>query len=429
MSSESLRAQGQTALSTSPEPGAGSRRSGASAALCPVPDLETVAANQLRSLIEWTGAARGSILLLDPASGRLAIVAAVGLRAGLLGRQSAPRPRSISEWVFRNRRGLILNGELRDQRFEGSAPTEGIESALSLPLLADGVPIGVANLARLSPAPMFGEEEMAALEPRLTPVAGGLASMSRARAALRELDRLALRANGSGSAQLPPGTSELRRYDLALTYRPAAVPAGDLCERVPHAGGDQSLLMLDPPGLGGLAAATAAFIQGVFVALAAPEHSAAGIAARLGAEVHQRLGPQRSTAAWVGQLSGGGELSYCNAGHAPPLWIPADGSRITRLDRGGPLLGSLPAAPYEEERLRLLPGDILLVASDGVLDARGPADQPFGTARLAELVTSLQGLTPERLAQGVIKAVIEYSGRPVPTDDLTVLALRFHPGD
>jgi sigma-B regulation protein RsbU (phosphoserine phosphatase) len=331
--------------------------------------------------------------------------------------------------VFRNRQGLILNGEVRDQRFEGSASAEGIESALSLPLVADGVPIGVVNLARLSPAPVFGADDLAAIEPRLLAVAAALARVRRTSAALHDLGRLAARANGSGSALLPPGASELRHYDLALAYRPAAVPAGDLCERVPHAGGDQSLFVLDPPGRGGPACATAAFVQGLFVTLASPERSAAGIAARLGAEVHHRLGPHRASAAWVAQLSTGGELSYCNAGHASPLWLPADGSDVTLLDRGGPLLGSLPAAPYEEERLRLLPGDILLVASDGVLNARGPTDQPFGTARLAELAASLHGLSPERLAENVIEAAVKYSGRPVPTDDLTVLALRFHPGD
>jgi hypothetical protein len=412
-----------------PGPDAGSVASGVPPAPDPTLELEGLAALLLRTLVEWTGAARGSILLLDPASGRLKIVAGVGLRDGLLGLVTPPRPRSISEWVFRNRRGLILNGEVRDQRFEGSATTEGIESALSLPLLADGVPVGVANLARLSPAPMFDDEEMNTILERLGPVAQALARASRVRAALRDLDQLAPRATGSGSAQLPPGLVELRHYDLALAHRSAAVPAGDLCERVPHAGGDQSLLVLDPPGGGGLAAATAAFIQGLFVALAAPERSAAGMAARLGSEVHQRLGPQRSTAAWVAQLGPGGELSYCNAGHSHPLWIPADDSSVTLLERGGPLLGSLPAAPYEEEHLRLLPGDLLLVVSDGVLDARGPADQSYGTARLAELAASLRRQPPERLAQGVLEAVVEFSGRPVPTDDLTVLALRFHHGD
>jgi hypothetical protein len=398
----------------------------ACASLCPEPRLEATP-ELLAPLVEWTGAARGSILALNPATGRLMIVAALGLPENLLGQEMAPRPRSISEWVFRNRRGLILNGEVRDQRFEGSAASDRIESALSLPLIAADVPIGVLNLARVSPAPAFAEAVLPALEPHLVPVAEALIRLLLTRGTLRAGARLASCSTGSGSPLLPPGRSEPRCYELALTHRAAAVPAGDLCERVAHAGGDQSLLVLDPPGLGGIAAATAAFLQGAFVTLAAPERSAAGMAARLSAEIHQRLGPERATAAWVAQLTTRGDLSYCNAGHAWPLWLPADGGEVCRLGSGGPPLGALPAARYEEESLRLLPGDVVLIVSNGLLGARGPTDQPFGSERLAELLVSLRAIPLERLIESVLDAAVEYSGRPVPTDDLTVLALRYRP--
>jgi hypothetical protein len=410
-------------------PAAAARCLAQAAAVCPDPDLGRAASGLLAALVEFTGAARGSILLLDPANGLLTMVAALGLRQDLLGRAFPPRPRSISEWVFRNRRGLILNGDVRDQRFEASASAEGIESALSLPLIAAGAPIGVVNLARLSPAPAFAEAEMSALEAHLGPVADALRRLTRARSALRTAACLEGRPAGSGSGLLPPGPLEVRRYELALACRPADTPAGDLCERVPHPGGDHSLLMLDPPGVGGIAAATAAFLQGLFIALAAPERSMAGMAARLGSELHQRLGPRHATAAWVAQLSSGGEVRYCSAGHSPALWLPADGSEVAFLGQGGPILGVLAAARYEEEHLRLLPGDVLLLASDGVLGARGPTDRPFGVAALAELAAGQRKRPLEHLAASVIEAVVEFSGRPVPADDLTVLAVRFRPGD
>ena len=410
-------------------PGDEARLSAACAALCPEPDLGATAAALLSPLVEWTGAARGSILVLNPATGRLAIVAGVGLPDGLLGQESPPRPRSISEWVFRNRRGLILNGEVRDQRFAGTAGADGIESAISLPLVGPEGPLGVLNLARLAPAPVFAEAEMATIEARLAAVAAALARARFLQLALQDRALYLAVSTGSGGALLPPGRSELRNHEVALAHRPAWSPAGDRCERVPHPRGDQSLIVLDPMGDGALSGITAAFVQGLFVTLAAPERSAAGMAARLAAEVHSRLGPGRAAAAWIAQLSAGGELSYCCAGHAAPLWVPADGSEVSCLDHGGPPLGALPAAHYEEERLRLLPGDVVLVASDGVLDARGTSDQPFGHSRLAELAAATRSLPLERVAESVLEAVVEFSGRPVPTDDLTVLALRFHPGD
>ena len=422
---DSLRTRGPT-VPREVRGRAEARLGAACAALCPEPRLDA-AASLLAPLVEWTGAARSSILALNPATGRLAIMAAVGLREDLLGRETTPGPRSISEWVFRNRRSLILNGKLSDQRFVGSAATDGIESALSLPLVAAGDPIGVVNLARFAPAPIFDPAEVAELEPLLEPVAAALARLLRTRGALRAGADLARRSTASGSLLLPRGRSEPRCYELALAHRASAIPAGDLCDRVPHAGGEQSLLVLDPPGLGGTAAATAAFLHGAFVTLAAPERSAAGMAARLGSELHQRLGPERATAAWIAQLSTRGEVSYCNAGHAWPLWLPADGSEVSVLHCGGPLLGALPTAHYEEECLRLLPGDVVLVPSNGVISARGNADQPFGSERLFELLASLRLATLERLVENVLDTVIMYSGRPVPTDDLTVLALRFRP--
>jgi sigma-B regulation protein RsbU (phosphoserine phosphatase) len=426
---EDIHTHGQTVPGRVADPAAEARLREVCDTFCPKPDLGAAAAALLAALAEWTGAVRGSILVLNPASGRLAIAAGMGLREDLLGQELTPRPRSISEWVLRNRRGLILNGEVRDQRFAGTATADGIESALSLPLIGPDGPVGVLNLARLSPSPVFGEAEMAALEPRLAPVAEALARVQFVHLALRGRAHFVAAATGSGSALLPPGLTELRHHELALAHRAAWSPGCDRCERAPHPNGDQSLLVIDPMGRGVLAGATAAFVHGLFVTLATPERSAAGIAARLSAEVHVRLGPRHTSAAWIAQLSARGELSYCNAGHTWPLWVPADGGKVARLDRGGPLLGALPAARYEEEHLRLLPGDLLLVASDGVLDARGPADQPFGFDRLAELASSSRRLPLERLAEGVIETVIEFSSRTVPTDDLTVLALRYHPAD
>jgi hypothetical protein len=409
-------------------PGFEERLRAACAALCP--DAETGESTALlAALVEGTGATRASILALNPATGRLTIVAALGLRQGLLGQELPPRPRSISEWVFRNRRGLVLNGEVRDPRFEAIAGPDHIESALSLPLVAGGDPVGVLNLARVSPAPVFGEAEMAALVPKIEPVASALRRWARVRATLGAGKRHATAATAAGSPLMPCGLSEFKNYEMALAHRPAIVPGSDLCDRVPHPGGDHSLLVLDVPGRGGVAAATAGFVHGLFLPLDTLDRPLSTIAARLGAEVHQRLGPERSSAAWLARLSTLGELSYCNAGHSWPLWVPADGSEVVRLDRGGPPLGCLPAATYEEERLRLLPGDLVLVASDGVLGARGTSDQPFGGERLAELLPALLRQPLGRIAESVIEATVEFSGRPVPADDLTVLALRFHSRD
>lgn len=393
------------------------------------PELAGSATRMLALCVEATGAARASLMTLNPATGRLAIAAAVGLPDELIGRDVQPRPRSIAEWVFRNRRGLVLNGEVRDQRFESTDAGAHIESALSIPIETTQGVVGVLNLARHSPAPVFDDDEMAALSRSLAPVAEAIERVHRQSLGIRVVRDLERSPAEGASPLVPQGTCELNGFEMSLFHRPSAGGGCDGCDRVPHASGGQSLLAFDPAGTGPRAAAAAAFTQGLFAAIAAPERSAAGIVARLNAELHQRLGERRFVALWAAQLTGKGELAYCNAGFAAPLWVPGDGNPIARLDRGGPVAGAFPRSRFEEECIRLLAGDLILLASDGVIDARGTSDQPFGFERLAEVVGEQRRQPLERITAAVAEAVFEFSGRPVPTDDVTLFALRYTPGN
>ena len=76
-----------------------------------------------------------------------------------------------------------------------------------------------------------------------------------------------------------------------------------------------------------------------------------------------------------------GELTYCNAGHFPPILLRADG-HADLLERGGPLLGALDGAEFVSGELILEPGDTLVAYSDGVLECRNTADEEFGLDRI-----------------------------------------------
>ena len=75
-----------------------------------------------------------------------------------------------------------------------------------------------------------------------------------------------------------------------------------------------------------------------------------------------------------------GSLRYINAGHLPPLLVrrDAEGSRVIRLDEGGPVLGLLPGVRYQQAVVAVKQGDLLVVFSDGILEAANAADEDFG---------------------------------------------------
>lgn len=397
------------------------------AAVAAVPDIVVACGQLLPLLVEAAGAARASIMLINPDTGRLMIANAFGLPLDLTGHDLPYRPRSIGEWVVRNQRPLILNGTVKEERFEGC--DRSIESALSLPIEGFDGPVGVVNLARPAPSRVFDEAEMLDVARLLYPVGVAVERVYRAARAERCLRQLQARPETWVNTMMPEGATASRNFEFGFACVPCAGEAGDLCVRVPHTSGGQTLMAVDCSMAGVGSAVLSAFTHGMLAATATPERSAVALVARLNAGLHGRLAAGRHLALWVGQLSRSGQLSYCNAGMAAPLWVPSDDNPPRPLDVGGPVAGVLPQADYREETLRLLPGDLVVGVSNGVLLARDAAGNCFGNERVAELVTELRRQPLDRLTRAVCEAARNFNGRPVPTDDLAVFGLRYTPGD
>jgi serine phosphatase RsbU (regulator of sigma subunit) len=107
----------------------------------------------------------------------------------------------------------------------------------------------------------------------------------------------------------------------------------------------------------------------------------------------------------------------------PPVIVRADGS-VERVAGTGPLLGVLPVASIGERPIELSPGDVLILATDGVTDAGAPADA-LGEARLVELATQgvASGASVAEIAEAIGSAAIaRQPGRL--RDDVTLLVAR-----
>jgi hypothetical protein len=397
------------------------------AAVAPVPDLVVACGELLPLLAEASGATRASLLLVNHVTGGLMIANAIGLPVDLVGCEIPWRPRGITEWVLRNQRPLLLQGAVDEERFEGS--DRSVDCAMSLPIEGFDGPVGVLNLARPAPGIVFDDAAMMRMARLLYPVGVAIERVRRAGLAERCYQELQAPYASWVQTHLPEGAFESLHCEYGFTRVASANEGGDLVVRVPHANGAQSLLALDSSCTGVGAVVTTAFAHGMFVATAAAERSAVALAARLNAGLHGRLAPGRHVALWVAQLSRGGQLAYCNAGIAPPLWVPGDDNPPRPLTAGGPPAGAFAQSDYREESLQLLPGDLVVGASNGVLLARDGAGHPFGSERVIELVSELRRAPLDRLTRAVCEAARNHTGRPVPADDWSVFALRYTSGD
>jgi phosphoserine phosphatase RsbU/P len=115
-------------------------------------------------------------------------------------------------------------------------------------------------------------------------------------------------------------------------------------------------------------------------------------------------------------------LRYVNCGHVPPLVVRADGA-FERLDATATVVGLFGHWDCEIGVVRLAPGDVLLVSSDGVTEAVGNEDEEFGESRLVDALRRLRHLPILTMVRSLVKAVREFGGKQ-PWDDLTVVAAR-----
>lgn len=385
-------------------------------------DLSGLCAELLATVVEAAQASRASLLVTNARTGRLRILSAFGLPADIVGQDLQHRGRRISDWVLREGRSLLLNGEVHDQRFDGSAPRE-VESALCLPLPGGSGTLGVLNLARVSPAQPFAPGDLATCEH----LARSLGAVLEAAAAREASERHALRLQAGAGLTPPfgPGLFQGRSYQIALSHLPGMRRGGDVAERVAHHDGSQTVLVADVPGCGVDALAAGALVQGLFLALARAYRSPAEVTRRLNTALHRRLEGRGFVATWIAALSTSGQLLSCTAGYPPPFCVPVDGDGLRRLAAGGPVAGVLADPDYEEQALRLLPGDAVVAVSDGVLSALDAAGREFGAARVEEIALDQRRQPLDRMVQAIARGALEHGPSAAAVDDLTVLALRF----
>jgi stage II sporulation SpoE-like protein/GAF domain-containing protein len=386
------------------------------------PDLELpqVALDLLAAALEDAGATRGSIMLVNPDTGRLRIIAGVGLPPEAIGQDLKPAVRRISDWVLRESQPLVLNGEVRDHRFEGSDPRAEIDSALSLPLAGSRGPLGVLNLARVSAGSVFTPVDLERIRAEMAPLGELFERLQELHVALRSWRKLrtALR-------PWPVEVHSSRRYQMAVSVARSSALAGDLCDRVLHGSGAQTVLLGDVAGRGALAIAAAALARGLFLAHARYSRSPAEIVRLMNLDLCEKCDGRSHLAVWVAHLTPTGGVVSCNAGFPEPLWIPIDGGAPRWLPVGGPLAGVDPGATYEQEHTQLLPGDVVLAVTDGVLRAGNPAGEELGLERLEERAGELRRRPLDQLVSGVLDLAREFSGAGDPVDDQAALALRF----
>jgi serine phosphatase RsbU (regulator of sigma subunit) len=210
---------------------------------------------------------------------------------------------------------------------------------------------------------------------------------------------------------------------------PARVIGGDLYDFIDLGPERIGILCADVSGKGIPAALMMANLQAVARAqLGSRAGNLAAHPAHFAKTVNQqicgRFGTNRyATMFWAEYNSGTTVLSYVNAGHPSPILIRSTGT-IERLNSDGFPIGMFANVQYTSATLQLLPGDRLLIFTDGVTDAHNVVEEEFGEDRLIDCCRTIAaGTNAEGVTERVMQAVADWSIGTEQFDDTTVVVL------
>ena len=400
--------------------------------------LDEVLAMVLDSAIEVTGAERGFIMLANREQLLEFKLARARGKVTLPGR-TFETSRKIPETVFSTGQQTIvedlLDGDLA-QLHTGTVAL-GIRHVLCTPLRlvryveradqkgADEI-IGVLYLDSRERGALRSAHAQSALD---TLSAEAALAIENARLYREALDKAKFEqelrvAAAIQQSLLPVANREGPFFSTAAASIACRAVGGDFYDYVDLPTTQFGFIIGDVAGKGSPAALLAAAVLGMFSAEATYQAGAAALMTRLNRGLFRRAIEARFLTSFYGILAPDGSLTYCNAGHNAPLLVSA--SSIRRLETGGVVLGLFDTASFEEETLKLGPGDLIVLFSDGVTEAMNAEGEEFTDDRLIACANAHRGEAPQQVLDALLADVHAFCAGEAQSDDVTAVLVRYN---
>jgi sigma-B regulation protein RsbU (phosphoserine phosphatase) len=223
---------------------------------------------------------------------------------------------------------------------------------------------------------------------------------------------------------LPAVAPPVRGLDVAGHNAPCRTVGGDYYDFFPYGTSRIAMVLGDVSGKGMPASLLMMGLQARVQVLIEEPKSLGEVMTRLNRITSANCPSNRFITLFFCILDGEtGDLTFCNAGHNPPVIVRADGT-YDQLKGGGPVLGILPFIEYEEYHEKLSEGDALVIYSDGVTEANNPAGDEFEIEGLAEAVIPDRNRPAAAIISSINKAVATYTAGAPPADDITLIVAR-----
>jgi sigma-B regulation protein RsbU (phosphoserine phosphatase) len=385
--------------------------------------LESLLDSILRACVDKSGAERAAIMLLDKKGALVPRAYLARARSG--GRFAISM--SIATRAMEQNQALLIKDVAGDERLRMSESIASlrIRSAICTPLWNGEKTVGVLYVDTTVAEHQFGETDLLFFSSLSGMLAEKIENTLLAEIA-KEKQRLDTEIEIAKDIQtnlFPKDIPKIAGYELACFNRPSREVGGDYFD-VLAVDGSYGIAIADVSGKGIGAAMLMSNLQAVLRSkapiLGAPDE----VLRQMNGDLHDRVGEGRFvTIFYVVLEPATGRLVYANAGHNPPFVVSSDGA-LAILEVSGVPLGILADTQYQAFDETLLPGQVVVLYSDGITEAASRSRELFGDDRLAAVLKENRAKKAAEIVDAVLLAVDTFREEEPIADDMTLVVLK-----
>ena len=322
---------------------------------------------------------------------------------------------------------IIVPDVSQDDRYVQHRP--GTKSEMAVPMLSGNQVIGVFNIEN-DRANAYDEEAQSLLEAFASQASIAIQNARLFEDARRSrlLDRELEVAGEIQRALLPRAVPDVRGLSLAAFSEPSREVGGDFYDFIPFSDKQLGVAVGDVVGKGIPAALTMASLYTSFHEFAnyyvyLPSY----VIGHVNEVLYEVTSADRFATLFYGIVNlQENTFVYCNAGHPPPLLCRKSGETVN-LHAGGLIVGSFEDASFEDGRVYLDDGDVVVLYSDGLIEKSNLDDEIFGIERLEQAIKDCHDCPVEEIRDHVIAVWRAFVGGGGQDDDTTMIVVKKEP--
>lgn len=390
--------------------------------------LQEVLDRLAEAAVKVTNTTACSIRLLDEKAGDLQMRSTYGLSEEYRNKGPVTKDDTVVKAAFEGQ-AVVLDDMRVDSRvkYPEAILKEGLISQLTVAMVFRDRPIGVLRI--YSPEPNRFDEDAISIARLVASQCAVAITNAKLYSQAIEGTRIAEQMRLAAVVQrrmIPQKAPCVRGLDIAAAYEPAFEIGGDFYDFVQLDDHTVAVVIGDVIGKGIPAAIMMSMFRGTMRAYADggfERHTMDEIIHKLNAAACRECRNGEFITLFVAKIDiEEMTITYCSCGHEPPMLIRK--KEIIELDKGGLVLGITPDAQYETETLDFHNGDILLMYTDGLIDAMNYEGQTWGKERMTRAFDECLCGSANCIVHNILRYRSRFVGLARQIDDTSILAVK-----